>query len=525
MRIDKFYKDSFILTLSNMTTSIIAFVFSIILSRKLGAEGLGLYGLIMPVYGLLLCFTSEGLITAISRISTVYLSRRDLRNLFKTLSTIFIFVILWASSVAFFVLICNRGIAAHIVRDERAAMALMMLSPAVLFIPLSAVVKGFFYGLGKYKITSLVDIFEKLFRVVILLSAISVFHPNRVDQTVAIAYLALAVGELNSMALLFICYRIQKDKLKNNHLNICNIKSSKIACSGPVAGLNREKSRIQLIFDIFVISVPIGLNGIISSVLNAISALVLPRRIVSAGFTYNEALALVGRFNGMALNISFLPYIIIGSMLTVLVPELSLHISRKDYWSAEERIAQVLKLAAAVGISTAIVCLLLPNTLGQLFYQRNDLGSMIRFTAPICLITFVSSPTFGILNALGKQNIYLRNSLIISVEGLLFIIIFAGIPAINIYGDGLSMIISSVTALIINMREIGKICEIKIGVQDVITLLLAGIVAYLVSGIAGRLMSGVPSAIKAALVVMISFGTVIGLSGFVKSKSISGQAL
>ena len=205
VRVDKFYKDSFILTLSNMTTSIIAFVFSIILSRELGAEGLGLYGLIMPVYGLLLCFTSEGLITAISRISTVYLSRRDLRNLSKTLSTVFAYVLLWASAVALLVLICNRGIAVHIVGDERAARALMALSPALLFIPLSAVIKGFFYGLGKYKITSSVDIFEKLFRVLILLSAISMFHPDRVDQTVAIAYLALAVGELNSMTILFFC--------------------------------------------------------------------------------------------------------------------------------------------------------------------------------------------------------------------------------------------------------------------------------------------------------------------------------
>ena len=59
MHVDKFYKDSFILTLSNMVTGIIAFVFSLILSRELGAEGLGLYGLVMPIYGLLLCITSD----------------------------------------------------------------------------------------------------------------------------------------------------------------------------------------------------------------------------------------------------------------------------------------------------------------------------------------------------------------------------------------------------------------------------------------------------------------------------------
>ena len=174
MQIDKFYKDSFVLTLSNMVTGIIAFVFSIILSRELGAEGLGLYGLIMPVYGLLLCLTSDGLITAISKISTVYFNQRNLRNLNKTLSTVFVFVILWASSVAVLVLLCSRGIAAHLVRDQRAAVALMVLSPAIVFVPLSAVIKGYFYGLGKYKVTAAIDIVEKLLRVIILLSTISV---------------------------------------------------------------------------------------------------------------------------------------------------------------------------------------------------------------------------------------------------------------------------------------------------------------------------------------------------------------
>lgn len=498
MRVDKFYKDSFILTLSNMVTGIIAFIFSIILSRELGAEGLGLYGLIMPVYGLLLCVTSDGLITAISKISTVYFNRRDLRNLNKTLSTVFVFVILWTACAALLVLIGSKGIAIYIVRDLRAVEALMLLSPALLFVPLSAVIKGYFYGLGKYKVTASVDIAEKLLRVIILLSTISILTPDSVDRTVAIAYFALAAGELVSMIMLFICYKIQRGRISGSH--------------------GKAKSRIQLLFDVFVISVPLGLNGILSSVLSTVSTLVLPRRLVAAGFTYSEALALIGRFGGMALNIAFLPFIIIGSMLTVLVPDLSLHISRKDFWSAEERIAQVLKLACAVGISTAVVYLTLPETLGQLFYQRNDLGDMIKFSAAICLISFVSSPTFGILNALGKQSILLKNSLIISLESLVLIFVLAGIPALNIFGYGLSMILTSATALIINIKEIKKICEIKIGLQDVVTLLLTGTVAYLVSGIAGRLLVEAAPVLRVVVIVVISFGTVLGLSSLARTR-------
>lgn len=502
VHIDKFYKDSLILTLSNMTTGTIAFIFSIILSRELGAEGLGLFGLISPVYGFLLCLTSDGLITAISRTSALYHSRKELSNLYRTISTVFMFVLLYVSCVAFLVLVCHDIIAIHIVRDSRAAGAIMMLCPALIFVPMSAILKGYFYGLGQYKTTASVDIFEKLLRVIVLLSAISVISPgSEVSKTVTIAFFALALGELVSMTLLFICYRMRKSKMLRE--------------LGKTS--NRSKSRIQLMFDVLVISVPLGIEGILASSISAISALVLPRRLVSAGFTYSEALAMIGRFGGMALNITTLPYIIVSSMLTVLVPELSLHISKRNFWSAEERITQVLKMAALVGISTAIVCLKIPQTLGMVFYGRDDLASMIKFSAPICLIMFVSLPSYGILNALGKQNTFLKHSLIHSALGLLLTFILAGIPTLNIYGHGLSIVLTYLTSLILNTKEIRKICEIKVNRNDVITLLLSAVAAWLATEFIGNLTCAAHPLIKTAAIVITCFSTMFVLSRLVFS--------
>ncbi len=523
VHIDKFYKDSLILTLSNMTTGTIAFIFSIILSRELGAEGLGLYGLITPVYGFLLCLTSDGLITAISRRSSLYYSRKEFSNLFRTISTVFMFVFLYVSSIAFLVLVCHNIIAVHIVRDARAAGAIIALCPALIFVPMSAILKGYFYGMRQYKTTASIDIFEKLLRVIVLLSAVSIISPGpAVSKTVTIAFLALAIGESVSMTMLFICFRIRKSKML--HEFRC-LSSHTIALESSVKrsshliknSRSKSKSRIQLMFDVLVISVPLCVEGILASSISAVSALVLPRRLVSAGFTYGEALAMIGRFGGMALNITTLPYIIISSMLTVLVPELSLRISKKDFWSAEERIIQVLRIAAIVGISTAIICLKLPATLGMLFYGRNDLTDMIRFSAPICLTMFISLPTFGILNALGKQNIFLKHSLIHSLLGLFLTFVLAGIPGLNIYGHGLSIMLTYFTSAILNIREIGKICEIKVTRHDLIALLLSSVAAWLVSEFVGNLTAPAHPIIRTATIVIACFGTMIGLSRLVSN--------
>ena len=58
MKRERFLKSTLILICSNLITSVFAFVFSIILSRKLGAEGMGLYGIIMPIYDLFICLIS-----------------------------------------------------------------------------------------------------------------------------------------------------------------------------------------------------------------------------------------------------------------------------------------------------------------------------------------------------------------------------------------------------------------------------------------------------------------------------------
>ena len=105
MSSDRFYKNSAILTFSNFITGFIGFAFSIVLSKKLGAEGLGLYGLIMPVYSLLVCLTADGLITAVSKVCAVYNSKKDYRNLHRTVKTIVCFMGLWSIAVAALVFI------------------------------------------------------------------------------------------------------------------------------------------------------------------------------------------------------------------------------------------------------------------------------------------------------------------------------------------------------------------------------------------------------------------------------------
>ena len=458
MGLDKFYRNSAILTLSNLITGFIGFAFSIVLSKKLGAEGLGLYGLIMPVYSLLICLTADGLITAVSRTCAVYSSKKDYRNLYRSVKVAACFMGLWSLSVAVLVFINASNISTFFIKDARAADALRIICPALIFIPMGAILKGFFYGFEKFTIPSGIDIFEKCVRITILLATIALLSLNDVKSTVTVAYLALSIGEAISLILLFTASRIYIRKLV------------------PVKA--RVKNPLQLLVDLLVISSPLCLNGFLSSILNTASTLILPRRLISAGMTYESSLGLIGKFLGMSLATVNLPFIIVGSMMTVLIPDMSLSLSKKDLWSTERRISQVLKISYLVGMGTLIVSLCIPQKLGMLFYARNDLGTMIKIAGLCNFISYTSTASFGILNALGMQNINLKNSIIVSLEGLVLVFILTGIPSLNIYGYGISIFLTSITALYLNIHEIRKICEVKFSFVKASVYTLFGLLGY-----------------------------------------------
>lgn len=485
MKRDRFFKSSLILISSNLITGVFGFTFSIILSSKLDAEGMGLYGLIMPIYDLFICLICGGMVTAISKVSAVYFSKDDFRNLNRSMDISLLFNCVWALIVVCFVFVNSSYISTNIIKDTRTVHAVQVMCPAMIFIAFSSILKGYFYGTSNIKIPAIIDILEKFMRIIVLVTIVTVFSLKEVKDTVTAAYITLTTGELISLLLLYICYKIKKNRYGFNY--------------------SSAEDKLQLLFNILIISLPLCLNGFLSTALSTLSALVLPRRLVSSGLEYSAALSMIGKFKGMSLNIIFFPMVIINSISIVLIPDLSEKIDKKNYWAAEHRISQVLKIALLLGITTMVICLSISDSLGQQFYGRKDLGSYIKFSSLAAPIAFTAAATFGILNGLGKQNIILKNSLIVSLEELVLLYVLTGISWINIYGVGITIIITSITTLILNVYEIKKICNLNFTVYEFLIFILLSILLYFVLAILNNLIPSALLKIKNLSIIGLGF--------------------
>jgi stage V sporulation protein B len=496
MKFDKFYKDTIILTISNLATGILRFVFSIILSNKLGAEGLGLYSLIMPLYDLFSCVVCGGIIVAISRKASILAGNEDYSNINKLINTAILFETIWSIFISILLFMNSSFVGTFLIKDSRTVYSIEIICPSLVFIAISSVYKGYFYGVSEAKIPAYIDIFEKAIRIAVVVGIINILLLRNIVQTIAAVYAALTFGELISLLMLYAAYIIYKGKYKVSYRKL--------------------ESKGQMLFDTLTVSVPLCVNGFLSSLLNVASTFIVPRRLVFIGLTYSAALSLIGKFTGMALNITFFPMVVVMSMSTLLVPDISKSFNKKDFYSMEERITEVIRLSFYIGISTMIICICVPNNLGKLFYGRVDLGSFI-ITSSICApITFASVSTYSVLSGLEKQTKILFNSLLVSIEEIVLLYILIAIPIINIYGYAIALFLTSVTSYFLNMYEINKICNIHFSFAEIFLDIAFAILVFLLLGIINNIISNSFFILKNVIIIVIGFVLYIYLTVTVK---------
>ncbi|MEG0773351.1 stage V sporulation protein B [Clostridium sp.] len=438
---DTFYRDTLVLTISNLAMGILRFMFSIILSRQLGPEGVGLYGLIMPIFDLFTCLVCGGLVAALSKETSSYYGTNHYGNLNKSVHATFMFTLIWSVLITIIIFLISPLVSNYIIRDNRSLYSLWIICPALIFIALSSVYKGYFYGVSEVITPSVIDIVEKAVRMFIMVGVINYFAFKDIKSTVAATYFSFTIGEIISFTFLYIFYKRSKRKFKP---------------SG-----EKCENNPQLLFNVLIMALPLAVNGLLSTAIYSVSTLLVPVRLVAAGFDHATALELIGKFNGMALAIIFFPIVVVASMSTVLIPDISKSITQKDYKNVEIRVSEVIKMCFLLGVSTLLICYIIPNSLGELFFNRTDLGEYIKIAAICAPFLYATSCTYGILNGLGKQKVILINSIVISLIQLALIFVLIGIPSINIMGYGISMAVSGLIGLVMNLYEISKVVSLR----------------------------------------------------------------
>ena len=121
-----------ILTGTSIVSQFLGFVYRILLSRLIGAEVMGLYQLIMPVFSVIMALTAVGLTVAVSNLSSQYHARGNRAAIAQVLRRCLAVFLLLFAAVAAVVVLLYDPISVYLLGDARTQLGLLLLLPCIL---------------------------------------------------------------------------------------------------------------------------------------------------------------------------------------------------------------------------------------------------------------------------------------------------------------------------------------------------------------------------------------------------------
>ena len=351
----------------------LGFLYRIVLSRLIGAEGVGLYQVALSFFAVFLTLGTGGIPLTVSRLVTKSKAVGDGKGASGAFCAgVVLSLALTLPVCLIFALFGNR--LGFLFADERCLPVFGILLIGLVFSSLYAVVRGGFWGEKKLLLPSVLELAEEsvmVFTGVLLLR-------NVVDPLAGAkgAATAAVISYLFSFFVSMLCYFLTIGKLSS------------------------PKKQLKPLFNATLPLTSVRLGG---TLVNSAIAVLFPAMLVRAGATDAEALTLFGVASGMATPVLMIPATIIGSLSLVLVPELTEDFYKKNYERLYQNIERGLRVALLVAFFLLPFFFALGEDLGKLAFSNALAGEMIAKSCPLLLPMSLSMITTGILNSLGFE--------------------------------------------------------------------------------------------------------------------------
>lgn len=355
---------------------------------------------------------------------------------------------------------------------------LRVLAPAIMFVAASAVLRGYFSGLGSMKSTSIAQTLEQFFNCVLTITFVYSLVGKDPAIMAAGGNLSTTLAIIISFMYLYIFYKRRQKGI----LHDC--KSQEVEME--------DKTTKNLIKTILAFSIPMTLGSLISVINNTIDTITVSQCVQKAyeGLIAGgkealemEAMRLTGILSKIE-TIIHLPLAVNAAFSVALVPAIASLFAKKDIETASKRLSFsffasiLIVMPCAVGLSV-----LAKPILEMLYPAASDGAGILAGTTITMIFVALNYVVNGGLYGIGKVYIPVIALIIGGVFKLVLNIILISNPNINIYGATISSIVCQALAFIICMYHLNKHIKIHLNflnhiAKPIISSLIMGIGAY-----------------------------------------------
>ena len=343
-----------VLTITGVLSQLVGFVYRIGLTRLAGAEILGLYQLILPVYSVLLSLTSVGLTTAVSNLSAWYQALGNQRAIYQVRGQAVKLFFLLALMPCSLLLLFSDGASVYLLGDARTQLGLILLVPCLLLTGTENLQKHYFYGTGRVYPAAITELAEQVLRSLLVLALLWRLAPDTAEKAVGTIVLGMALCEVVSALTQTVLFRVYL---------------------GPPAGLSGEKLTPKALRGkIGRIALPLGFAALLGNLISSANAVLIPRLLVQGGMDQGEAVSAYGVTFGMTLPMLLLPTAFLSALGLVLTPKLSQYSALGQKEAIRRQVKRSVGAANLILIPALALLAVLGSAIGQSLYRDDRVG-------------------------------------------------------------------------------------------------------------------------------------------------------
>ncbi|HOJ77909.1 MAG TPA: polysaccharide biosynthesis protein [Bacillota bacterium] len=450
-------KGTAILTAAGFLIKICGAIYRIFLSRMIGPEGIGLYQMAYPVYLIFLSLSTAGIPIAISKIVAEKVTigdRAGIKGVFNGALTL-----LFGLGVTFSIGMAVSGnwVATHLVADPRAVYAIWALAPAIFFMSIMAVFRGFFQGWMDMKPSAYSQMFEQVVRVAVSLILASLLLKNGIEHAAAGAAFGATAGGLSGLS-----YLIYKYFKIRPALRIYNKDSKKSSVWSEIKRLVK-------------FALPISIAVILMPLLQTLDSILVPNLLQKVGYTIQQSTTMLGLL-GNSWAVIYLPLIVTGAIAANLVPVIAAVRTSNNKVLLEKKIVEGLRLALIYLIPATVGLFTFGTTIYRIIYGQAGVA-LLSWFAPAVLFLGVEQVTAAVLQGLGKPKWPLLTFIAGALVKIIVTVFTTKLPGLNLAGAALGTVVGAGITALLNLIKIKTLLNYQL--PNKLALFISGGIMFL----------------------------------------------
>ena len=406
-------KGALFLTALSAVSQLLGFGYRVILSRLVGAEVMGLYQLVMPVYSVLMSLTAVGVTSACSNLTSQHLALGNRRAADQTVSTCLKLFFLALVPIGAAVILCSDAISVYLLGDARTQLGLILLVPCVALTGVENLHKHFFYGSGVVRPPATVELIEQFVRTIAVISLLLLFLPQYPERVVGLIVTGMVICEVFSSCTLVVLYRRRMGRR---------------TLSGPGEAGRVRRGRV------LSIALPVGLNALLGNLLGAANSALIPQKLVEGGVDRSAAVSQFGVVCGMTMPMLSLPIVFLGALNLVMVPRLARACALNRPAEARRLISQTISAVSLLTLPCMAFMVVVGPDLGRAMFHQDGVGEYLIPLACVMAMSCGTSVLASALNGVGRQRTVAAISLTGGAVQLAFTLALVPLPGVGMAG-------------------------------------------------------------------------------------------